>query len=54
MGRVARVFPTGDVRVVVNGKTWSFNPACLTPAPGENPPEIPGMLNVHVTGGYVI
>jgi hypothetical protein len=42
VGRVVRVFPTGDVRVVVNSKTWTFNPACLKPAPGESPPELPG------------
>jgi hypothetical protein len=42
VGRIVRVFPTGDVRVVVNSKTWTFNPACLKPAPGESPPELPG------------
>lgn len=41
VGRVCKVFPTGDVRAVVNGRTWTFNSACLTPAPGENPPEVP-------------
>ena len=42
VGRVVRVFPTGNVRVVVNSKMWSFNPACLKLAPGESPPELPG------------
>ena len=42
VGRVVRVFPTGDVRVVVNSKTWTFNPACLKLAPGESPLELPG------------
>ena len=42
VGRVSQVFPTGDVRVGVNGMNWTFNPACLTLAPGENPPEVPG------------
>lgn len=41
VGRVIKVFPTGDVRVAVNGRTWTYNPQCLQPAPGENPPEIP-------------
>ena len=41
-GRVTKVFPTGDIRASVNGRTWTFNPACLTPAPGENPPAVPG------------
>ena len=32
-----KVFPTGDVRVKVNGKTWTFNSQCLEAAPGETP-----------------
>ena len=39
-GRVVKVFPTGDVRVAVNGRVWTFNPLCMVPAPGENPPEV--------------
>ena len=39
---MSQVFPTGDVRVGVNGMNWTFNPACLALAPGENPPEVPG------------
>ena len=39
LGRVIKVFPTGDVRVSVNGRTWTYNPLCLVPAPGENPPD---------------
>lgn len=41
VGRIATVFPSGDIRVGVNGMLWTFNPACLVPAPGENPPELP-------------
>ena len=41
VGRVAMVFPTGDIRVGVNGGSWTFNSACLIPAPEENPPELP-------------
>ena len=37
------VFPTGDTRVAVNGRVWTFNPMCLVPAPDENPPEVSGM-----------
>ena len=40
MGRVANVFPTGDVRVSVNGRVWTYNPMCLLPAPGEDPPAV--------------
>lgn len=56
-GRVVKVFPTGDVRVAVNGRVWTFNPLCMVPAPGENPPEfspedddmgIPDDMNVHL------
>ena len=36
-----KVFATGDIRVAVNGRTWTYNPQCLVPAPGENPPEAP-------------
>ena len=44
VGRVVKVFPTGDVRVVVNGRTWTYNPHCIAHAPGENPPEALRML----------
>ena len=39
VGRVVKVFPTGDVRVVVNSRTWTYNPQCLTHAPTEELPE---------------
>ncbi|XP_045602948.1 E3 ubiquitin-protein ligase MIB2 isoform X3 [Procambarus clarkii] len=32
-GVVARVYPDGDLRVNVEGKTWTFNPQCVTIAP---------------------
>lgn len=32
-GVVARVYPDGDLRVNVEGKTWTFNPQCVTLAP---------------------
>lgn len=35
------VFPTGDTRVGVNGRVWTFNPMCLVAAPGEEAPDIP-------------
>ena len=44
VGSVIKLFPTGDVRVSVNGRTWTFNPLCMVPAPGENPPEAPRKL----------
>ena len=42
VGRVSKVFPTGDVRVSVNGRSWTYNSQCLTLAPDESPPEIFG------------
>lgn len=41
VGRVMKVFPTGDVRVTVNSRTWTFNPQCLSYAPGEELSEAP-------------
>ena len=32
---MVKVFPTGDVRVVVNYRTWTYNPRCLSHAPTE-------------------
>lgn len=32
-GVVARVYSDGDLRVSVEGKTWTFNPLCVVPAP---------------------
>ena len=46
VGRVVRVFPSGDVRLAVNGNTWTFNPLCMKLAPGETPPDVPG-TSVH-------
>ena len=43
-GRVTKVFPSGDVQVVVNGRVWTFNSQAMVAAPDENPPE------VHVPG----
>ena len=39
---VTKEFSSGDVQVAVNGKRWIMNPCCLLPAPGENPPVVPG------------
>ncbi len=38
------MFPTGDVRVAVNGRVWTFNPQAMVAAPDENPPEVPGTV----------
>ena len=32
-GIVARVYSDGDLRVNVEGKTWTFNPLCVSLAP---------------------
>jgi E3 ubiquitin-protein ligase mind-bomb len=37
-GRVIRIFSSGDCRVSVNGRNWTFNPLCLRAAPDEDPP----------------
>ena len=39
LGRVVRVVSNAaqDVQVSVAGRRWTFNSACLKPAPGENP-----------------
>ena len=42
VGRVIRVFPTGDVRVAVSNSAWTFNPLCMVPAPGEPVPDTAG------------
>ena len=42
VGRVIKVFSSGDVRVGVNNKAWTFNPLAMNPAPGEDPPEVAG------------
>eukprot|EP00731_Ephydatia_muelleri_P014626 Em0008g346a len=39
VGKIVRVFPSGDLRVVVNKRTWTYNPMCLVPAPEETPPD---------------
>ena len=36
-GVVASVYPDGDLRVNIDGKTWTFNPLCVSPAPHASP-----------------
>ena len=43
LGRVIVVFDSGDCRVKVNGYNWTLNPKALIAAPGETPPDVPGM-----------
>jgi len=42
------MFPSGDVRVGVNGRVWTFNPHAMVPAPDENPPEVTGIPTHHL------
>lgn len=35
IGKVTRVYDDGDLRVIVDGQTWTWNPLCLTPLPGS-------------------
>ena len=42
LGKVTKVFGSGDLRVDVNGASWTFNPLCLLPVPGETSPDVPG------------
>ena len=33
MGKVLKVYTDGDLRVLVEGHTWTFNPSCCTLLP---------------------
>lgn len=46
VGKVLKVYSSGDLRVAVNKRTWTFNPMCLVPAPDASPPDIPGTCEV--------
>jgi E3 ubiquitin-protein ligase mind-bomb len=35
VGRVLKVYPDRDLRVCVDGSTWTFNPQCLSLVPGS-------------------
>lgn len=35
IGKVIKVYDDGDLRVTVDGQTWTLNPLCLTPLPGS-------------------
>lgn len=35
MGKVVKVYADGDLRVTVDGSTWTFNPLCVTMLPGS-------------------
>lgn len=34
-GKVLKVYSDGDLRVKVNGQSWTLNPLCVIPAPGS-------------------
>ncbi|CAG0913605.1 unnamed protein product [Notodromas monacha] len=36
IGRVQKVYPDRDLRVCVDGATWTLNPACVTLVPGSS------------------
>ena len=46
LGRVKEVFDSGDCRVHVNGYRWTLNPKALISAPGETPPDVPGITSL--------
>lgn len=48
LGRVVFVYDDGDCRVRVNGYNWTLNPKCLTAAPVETPPDVPGMTKWYL------
>lgn len=33
-GKVIKIYPDGDLRVDINGHTWTFNPMNVTLVPG--------------------
>lgn len=35
LGKVTKVYTDGDLRVNVDGQTWTFNPLCVVPVPGS-------------------
>ncbi len=35
IGKVTKVYDDGDLRVTVEGQTWTLNPLCLTQLPGS-------------------
>lgn len=35
LGKVTKVYTDGDLRVSVDGQTWTFNPLCVVPVPGS-------------------
>ena len=41
-GRVIQVIPGGDVLLAVKGRTWVFNPLCLTPVEEGETTQTPG------------
>lgn len=35
VGKVVKVYSDGDMRVCINGHTWTFNPMCCIPRPQD-------------------
>ncbi|XP_063229552.1 E3 ubiquitin-protein ligase MIB2 [Bacillus rossius redtenbacheri] len=35
LGKVIKIYTDGDLRVCIEGKTWTFNPLCVTLVPGS-------------------
>ncbi|XP_046396249.1 E3 ubiquitin-protein ligase MIB2 [Ischnura elegans] len=49
VGRVIRVYGDGDLRVSVDGKTWTFNPLCVRLVPGSAT-EVNNTMATHPEG----
>ena len=35
LGKVVKVFPTGELKVKIGSHSWTYNPACCVPEPGS-------------------
>ena len=42
VGRIAEIYPDGDVRIDVGGVSWTYNPAVVSRVDGDGVPLTPG------------
>ena len=52
VGRIAEIYPDGDVRIDVGGVSWTYNPAVVSRVDGDGVPLTPGtsgQSTIHMT-----
>ena len=53
VGKVVKIYADGDLRVEVNGSTWTFNPACVSKTQNDIS-EVTAPIRQDPTGRFIL